>query len=134
MDLLNISDASIFDSPQFFRILVRICHECRRWVDHPPILAIFGTGCTQVRMPAPIFDSAKEQGRLVSEYRGAGVKNAMGGIRPIGGRQYRVFGMAAKKRFKAVRRHADCFASASSSSGGDKSFGTKRAARGFVAD
>ena len=84
-------------------------------------------------MPAPIFDSAKEQGRLVSEYRGAGVKNAMGGIRPIGGRQYRVFGMAAKKRFKAVRRHADCFASASSSSGGDKSFGTKRAARGFVA-
>ena len=58
----NASDPSIFDSPQFLRILGRSCHKRWRWIDRPLILAIFGTGRTQVRMPAPVFDPAKQQG------------------------------------------------------------------------
>src|ERR1041385_2753557 len=84
-------------------------------------------------MPAPIFDSAKQQGRLVGECRGAGIKNRMNWIGPVRGRQYRILGMAMKKRFEPVRFHAVCFVAASSSSVGNRNFGTKRVARGVVA-
>src|SRR5690242_19799315 len=36
----NVSDASVFDSPQFLRILFRVGHKCWRWIDQPTIFTI----------------------------------------------------------------------------------------------
>src|SRR5690242_1727478 len=83
-------------------------------------------------MPAPVFDSAKQQRGPVSEYRGARVKNGMGGIRPIRSRQYWVFGMAMKKGFESVRCHAICFVAGSSRSAGETRSGRPRVTRGFI--
>jgi hypothetical protein len=53
-------------------------------------------------MPTPVFDPAKQQGRFISEYCGAGVKDGMSGIWPVGCRQYRVLVITMKERFEAV--------------------------------
>src|ERR1039458_6696418 len=64
LQLRHIGQAGIFDTPEFFRVLLYIRHQGWRGIDLPAVHTIGGTCRTEMRQAAAVFHATEEKGRF----------------------------------------------------------------------
>ena len=73
----------ILDAPDFFRIILRVCHQCGLTIDLPSINSIARSRGAEMRQTAAIFHPAEQQGRAIREQRCARIEDTVDGIWPV---------------------------------------------------
>src|SRR6185503_14565800 len=79
----HVSDAWIFDTPNLFRILPRICNEGRLGVDSPSIDTTGRSRGAEMRYASAILDATQEQRVSIRKSHSPRVEDAVDGIRPM---------------------------------------------------
>ena len=102
LQLGHESDARIFNTPDFLRILLRVGHQRRFTIDLPSIDAILRARGAQMRQAAPVFNAAQEQSGSIRQQGCAGIEHAVDGVGPILARQDGI-ARVAQKQGRVVR-------------------------------
>src|SRR5271167_363905 len=97
LQLWNVSDTRIFDTPKLFRIFIWIGHQSWCWIDPPSVNAVHRTRGTEMREAAAILHPAEQQRGAIRKQCCSGVKYAIDPIRPIFAGQNWIGGMPVKE-------------------------------------
>ena len=83
VELRNIGDAGIFNTPDLLWKLAWVRHQRRPWVDHPTIDSIYRTGRAEVRHSGTVFHATEQECVSVLEQRRTCIEDAVDWIRPV---------------------------------------------------
>jgi hypothetical protein len=98
-EFVDEGDARIFDPPHFLGMPFWIGPQRRLCIYTPSVNAIVGPRGTEMRVPSPILDPAKEKRGAVWKTRRSRVEHRMRRVWPVGGCQNWISRMPLKQYF-----------------------------------